>query len=122
MKRRFTKTDLARMAAGRLPEPLEGDLLRNVLAYAKICGWRTAHFRPARMLNGEWRTPVSGDGKGWPDLILVRGSRLIAAELKAGKNDVTAEQMAWLTALAAAGVKCFVWRDEDWPEIEEMLR
>lgn len=120
MKRRFSKADIARIQAGKLPEPSEDDLLRKVLALAKIRGWRTAHFRPAQTKNG-WRTAVSGDGKGWPDLILVRNDRIIAAELKAGKNEPTDEQLAWLLALAGAKVDCRVWRDEDWDEIQTVL-
>jgi hypothetical protein len=52
---------------------------RQVLELAKICGWRTAHFRPAKTSKG-WRTPVSGDGAGLPDLILVRPPEIVFAE------------------------------------------
>src|SRR5215813_9770420 len=33
-----------------------------------------------------WRTAVSGDGAGFPDLLLVRAERLVVAELKVGRG------------------------------------
>jgi hypothetical protein len=76
----------------RLPGITESEFLDQVLQYAKLRGWRSAHFRPAKTIDG-WRTPVSGDGKGFPDLLLVRGDRVIVAELKVGKNKLTLEQI-----------------------------
>ncbi len=89
-------------------------------AIARLRGWRSAHFRPARTARG-WRTAVQGDGRGFPDLLLVRGSVLLAAELKAGRGRPTPEQAAWLAALEAVGVRTFVWRPTDWPAIEQTL-
>src|SRR5258705_9090381 len=57
----------------------EEELLTAVLQLCRVLGLRTAHFRPARTEKG-WRTPVSGDGKGFPDLIIV-GSQVLAREL-----------------------------------------
>jgi hypothetical protein len=37
-----------------------------VIELARLGGWRVAHFRPARTASG-WRTPVQGDGAGFPD-------------------------------------------------------
>lgn len=99
----------------------ESDLLRGVLDLCRLLGWRTIHVRPARTAHG-WRTPVQGDGAGWPDLFMVRGGRLVAAELKADKGHVTGEQTAWLEALARAGAETFTWRPTDYPEaIAEVL-
>lgn len=101
--------------------PTEAEFARQVLAYARICGWRSAHFRPGLTLGGEWKTAVQGDGVGFPDLILVRGTRMIAAELKVGRNAVTMEQQAWLAAFEVAGVPAYTWRPADWTEIERIL-
>lgn len=99
----------------------ESDFLRQVLDLAAAYRWRTAHFRPARTADG-WRTPVAGDGEGFPDLILVR-ERVIVAELKVGRNQVTGPQRLWLIAFEAAGVAAYEWRHpDDWPEIERVLR
>lgn len=54
----------------------------EIIELARILGWRVAHFRPAQTRHG-WRTPVAADGKGFPDLVLVR-ERVIYAELKVG--------------------------------------
>lgn len=100
----------------------ESALLLGVLDIARLLGWRSLHLRPARTAHG-WRTAVAGDGVGWPDLFMVRGHRIVAAELKAGRGRTTPEQDAWLAALALAGVETFLWRPADYPErIAELLR
>jgi hypothetical protein len=70
---------------------------------------------------GKWQTAVQGDGAGFPDLILLRGERIIAAELKVGKGRATNEQLAWLDAFGAA-CDAYLWRWEDWDSIVETLR
>lgn len=98
----------------------EESFLRQILLLARIKGWRSAHFRPARTAHG-WRTPVSGDGKGFPDLVLVKGKKLLFVELKLDRGKTSPEQEQWLRSLAAAGVKVAVWRPRDWNIIVEAL-
>jgi hypothetical protein len=100
----------------------EADWQEQVIALAHALGWRVAHFRPARTAHG-WRTPVAGDGAGFPDLLLVRGSRIIAAELKreGPGHEPTPEQSAWLDALSGADVECHIWRPGDVDEIAAEL-
>lgn len=100
----------------------------QVLALAAVHGWRRAHFRPARVLDRRtgaetWRTPVQGDGAGFPDLILARGSRLIAAELKAddAPAGLPVEQAKWLHAFDAAGAETYVWRPRDLDRVSAAL-
>lgn len=90
----------------------ENDLLDSVLDLARIFGLRTAHFRTAWTEKG-WRTPVAGDGQGWPDLIIV-GTRLIVRELKKQTGRIEGEQAAWLYTLRVADVDAGVWRPEQW--------
>lgn len=91
----------------------EAQFTANVIELAQILGWRTAHFRPCRTKNG-WRTPVQGDGKGFPDLILTRGDRCLAVELKRRPADKpTDEQKRWLASFAATGIETDVWRPAD---------
>jgi len=97
----------------------EAEFTAQVIAFARLHGWRVAHFRAARTAKG-WRTPVQGDGKGFPDLILV-SKCVIVAELKVGSNKPTAEQDAWLWAFTLAGVPAYIWRPSDWDEIELVL-
>lgn len=98
----------------------EDSFLAQVLKLAELRGWKRAHFRPARTAHG-WRTAVSGDGKGFPDLLLIRGRTLIVVELKVPPNRCTPEQLQWLDAFRQCGVPAFVWAPEDWPTIEEVL-
>lgn len=49
---------------------------------------------------------------GWPDLVLVRGSRLLFRELKVGRGHLEPEQEQWRDALRAAGADWAEWRPE----------
>lgn len=97
----------------------EAGFTKAVLDLAKMHRWRAMHQRPAMTSKG-WRTAISGDA-GFPDLVLVRGTRLIFAELKVGKNKPTTEQFEWLARLMGAGAECYVWRPEQWDEIAAKL-
>jgi hypothetical protein len=92
----------------------EDDLLRCVLDLARVMGWRTLHIRPARTEKG-YRTPLQGDGAGWPDLLMVRVDRMVIAELKSDKGSTTLAQEQWLEALShAIDRRTYVWRPADW--------
>ncbi len=105
----------------------EAEFMRQVIQLAYLRGWRVAHFRPGRVLKKDgsttWRTPVGADGAGFPDLLLIRprDGRILAAELKVGRNQATPEQVAWLDAFRAAYIPAMIWRPTMWPEIEEAL-
>lgn len=97
----------------------EADFQWAVIEIARLKGWRVAHFRPARTRRG-WRTPVAADGKGYPDLTLVR-ERIVYAELKAEKGQLTHEQEQWIQALQQAGAEAYVWRPSDWSAVLQVL-
>ena len=102
--------------------PTEDELLPTVLELAEVKGWLRAHFRPAKTEKG-WRTAVSGDGKGFPDLVLVR-ERVVFIELKVKGKMPSDYQWYWLTALHEAGAEVYlIWIDEDseWEFIKEVL-
>ncbi len=101
---------------------LEKDLVKGIIDVARLFGWRCAHFRPAMTQQG-WRTPVQGDGKGFPDLVLVR-DRVIYVEAKVGGNTLSPEQTDWLEALRAAAQEAYVWTNRDWEDgiVEAVLR
>lgn len=104
-----------------LPGPSEAEFTSQVLQLARLRGWRTLHLRPARTAHG-WRTAVQGDGAGWPDLVLVRGGRLVVAELKVGRGRLSPSQTDWLDAFRLVpGVEVHVWYPRDFPEIERVL-
>lgn len=93
---------------------------RFVMDLASLNGWMVAHFRPALTAAGNWVTPVSGDGKGFPDLVLVR-ERVVYAELKTDTGRLSLEQELWLDALSAAGADARVWRPRDEEEVWQCL-
>ena len=97
----------------------EREFQTQVIQLARMCGWRVAHFRPARvMVNGKetWRTPCEGDAAGFPDLVLARPREVHFRELKGSKGKLSADQQEWLRAVDGK-----VWRPEDWAEIEGLL-
>lgn len=101
----------------------ENELQSAVIELAQLLRWRVAHFRPAMNARGEWRTPVAADGKGWPDLVLVR-DRVLYRELKSARGTLSVEQQDWIHALKLAGADIDVWRPNEWYDgtIERALR
>lgn len=93
----------------------EEELLQCVLDAARALSWRSAHFRPAKTERG-WRTAVSGDGKGFPDLVLVhrRMGEVVYVELKRESGKTTPEQDEWIRDLRDAGQRVYVWRPSCW--------
>lgn len=90
------------------------EIQSGVIDLARLQGWRVAHFRPARTSKG-WRTPVSADGKGWPDLVLVR-DRIMFVEIKGDGDRLRPAQAAWLDALGRANAEVHVWGSEEWTD------
>lgn len=100
----------------------EAELQKGVIELARLCGWLVAHFRPALSKKG-WRTPVAADGKGFPDLVLVR-DRVAFVELKGEGGQLRLEQEKWLARLREAGAEVYLWTPVDWRrgDIELALR
>lgn len=86
----------------------EKQLLESVVALAKALGWRHFHTHDSR------RSPA-----GFPDLVMVRGGRLLFVELKSTRGRYGPGQVEWLDDLAdvAAGsgdvVEALTWRPCD---------
>lgn len=99
----------------------EREFQTQVIQLARLCGWRVAHFRPARMKDGSWRTAVQGDGAGFPDLVLVRGPKVLWVELKAENGGLTERQCEWRRVLLKAGQDYRLWVPSKWPEVEATL-
>ena len=103
---------------------------RQVVQLAHLYGWRVHATRPAWTKKG-WKTPIQGD-KGFPDLVLVKGGRLILAELKKEDGHLTQSQGEWLVALKGVSLpgdpdgprsfRYFVWWPSDWETIVAVLR
>lgn len=87
----------------------EDEWTRWVIEAAKWRGWMVTHFRPAKLQSGRWATPLSGH-KGFPDLALAKGGRVLLRELKTDRGVLSPEQKVWLAALGEHGG---VWRPRD---------
>lgn len=99
----------------------EADFQQQVIDLAQLLGYRVAHFRAARTEQG-WRTPVAADGKGFPDLVLAGRGRVIFAELKSDRGQLTDEQKIWLDDLSHTPAETYCWWPADFDEIQEVLR
>ncbi len=99
----------------------ENAFLKTVLAVARLYRWRAIHIRPAWSKKG-WKTPIQGPGsKGFPDLVLLKGKRLLFRELKTDRGKLSLEQIGWMGDLLAAGANVGLWTPAMWPTIEEEL-
>lgn len=97
--------------AGVQPDVSEKEFMGAVVALAKRNGWLIYHAFDSRKSEA-----------GFPDLLMIRGPRLIVAELKVGDNRPTAPQANWLDAFQAVpGVQAYLWKPENWAEILEVL-
>jgi hypothetical protein len=105
-----------------MPEDAFQDL---VVAMAKAYQWHCAHFRKVRVqrANGStyWQTPVAADGKGWPDLVMVK-DRVLYVELKRENGKLEPAQEDWRDWIVFAGGTHHVWKPSMMNEIERVLR
>lgn len=99
----------------------ESAIQNAVLRAAQYHGWLRIHFRPARTTKG-WRTAYEGD-TGFPDVIAVRGSRVVVIECKRKGARPTQPQADWLAAWT--GVPCaevYVLTPADLDRVEGIFR
>lgn len=100
---------------------------KDVIDLAHTLGWRVAHFRTSMNARGHYMTAVSADGKGFPDLCMVRRGRVIFAELKAPDGVLSDSQKEWISELETHPAdrpshEAYVWRPKDLDEIMRVLR
>ena len=102
----------------------EAQFQERVEQYATIRGWKWMHVQKTANDRGYWRTPIRGMlGKGFPDLFMVRGHRIIAAELKGSRGRYSASQeqvLGWLTETGY--VEVYRWQPKDWDSVIEVLQ
>ena len=87
-----------------------------MIELAELHRWWIYHVANVK---GQLRSKTS---KGFPDLVLARGRRLVFAELKLEGEEPTNDQEIWLNLLRLTSSEMYVWRPSDWREIEEVLR
>ncbi len=81
----------------------EKELRASIVRAAREFGWRCFF---------SWTSIHSP--KGFPDLCMVRGDRLLFAELKTDKGKLTEDQKVWLADLTMSGkAEVYVWRPVD---------
>jgi hypothetical protein len=89
----------------------EKDVMRHVIDAAKGFGWERYHthrsdFSPA----------------GWPDEVLVRGARMVIAELKGRGKKPSPNQAKWLELLRHVEVvEVYLWTPDDLDDIDRIL-
>ena len=86
-------------------------LQAQVLTYATLRGWLSYHTHDSRR-----------SSPGFPDLVLVRGKRLVFAELKTEKGVLSTAQKEWGQKLFETGSEYYVWKPSNWEDIETLLR
>jgi hypothetical protein len=91
----------------------ERQLQDAVIELAEMLKWLVYHTYDSRRSN-----------PGFPDLVMVRGGRLLFVELKSAKGKLRPEQHVWLNALDTCGAEVYTWRPDDWTDgsIEACLR
>lgn len=88
------------------------------LAY--VTDYATCVVRPPWLRYHTLRS--KGSDAGFPDLVLLRPPRMIVAELKTDRGNVTEAQTMWLDAFSRCGAEVYVWRPRDRDEMEARLR
>lgn len=105
----------------------EAHFQQQVLGLAGFYGWTAYHTHDSRRSQ-----------PGFPDLVLVRSSELVFAELKTDGGRVRPEQKVWLAALSAISLQLrhdldqldhdsplaldvYLWRPRDFDDIHARL-
>ena len=94
----------------------ERQLSKAVVELATRLGWMVHTLSDSRSLRSHH--------PGFPDLVCLRGPRMLVAELKSGKGRIRPGQQEWLEAFREAGAEAHLWRPGDWSDgtIEGVLR
>ena len=93
------------------PCPLEAQEGKTLVAYLRVRGYKFTHI-PNETGHDPYsrrraiRMKQQGTSSGFPDYIIVVGTRVIGIELKRIRGSkITDEQRAWVKALTDAGVE-----------------
>lgn len=95
----------------------ESEWQDQIVAFARERGWFVAHFHASQSARGRHVTAAKYDGRGYPDLTLVR-ERVVWVECKSDRGEVSERQQSWLDRIGGAGGEVYVW----WPKDESEMR
>lgn len=115
----FREVSLAELQAMQPEAPFQA----GVVAEAQLRGWKCLLVRPVRIERSgqiRYETPFGADGKGWPDMTLVREVTLYR-ECKSATGRLRPEQEEWRDALIAAGQSWAIWTPADRDAISREL-
>ena len=96
----------------------EAEWQKQVLKSAHTLGWQSMHI--GRTGKHQAVGAKGTLGTGWPDLVLVKGGRIIFAELKGPDGVTTPEQKQVLSLLSNVG-ECHIWRPSDFGLVLDTL-
>lgn len=99
------------MIAQQLPPISERAFQKMVMDLARLRGWLVYSIPDSRQASSA----------GFPDLVLVRGDRLLFVELKTDKGRLRPEQREWHEALNATDAVAVIWRPAYWELIVKEL-
>lgn len=109
----------------RLRAMSENALQQRCMDVLRVCRWHVAHMSPAhyRVGGGErYVTPYNREAAGWPDILAIRGPRILAAELKTETGKLSDKQQQWLGWWEEAGAEVWVVRPSTWERFSEAVR
>lgn len=96
----------------------ERDWQATVTQMLTAFGWLWYHAPDNRPVNGR----IQGIKAGFPDIVAVRGRRILWIELKRETGKTSPDQDTWLGRLGDAGQETYVWRPSDSARVAEVLR
>lgn len=88
----------------------EKQFMQQVIDLLKLRNWFYYHTHDSRR-----------SVPGFPDIIALKGARMLVIELKSEKGQLTWAQKRWFAAflVACPKAKVRIWRPSDWDEILE---
>lgn len=93
----------------------EDDLLVAITDALTLTGWRWSHVRRSDRA-------LSMGYPGLPDVLAIRGKRVLAWELKSARGRVTDPQRLWLEVWERVGADARVIRPIDLDAVLELIR
>lgn len=96
----------------------ESEWQKTVQQMLTATGWLWYHAPDNRPgANGR----IQGIKAGFPDLVAVRGNRVLYLELKRETGRTSPDQLRWLTALTDAGQEAHVFRPSDVARVAQLI-
>ena len=88
----------------------EEHFMQRIIDLARQLNWLVYHTRSSK-----------GSEPGFPDLVLLKGRKLVTWEVKRERKYATTAQMGWLLAFHQAGAEALAVHPSDWNYIRRTL-